>query len=45
MARAAEQSSMSLARARALRTEIAEGTFETQERLAGTVDRLLDVIG
>ena len=40
-----EQSSLNVAKARAIRTEIAEGTYETPDRIRGTVDRLLDVIG
>lgn len=43
---AAEVSSSSFRRARieALRQQIAEGNYETAERIRGTVDRLLDVI-
>ena len=40
-----EQSSLSLAKARAIRVEIAEGTYETADRIRGTVDRILDVFG
>lgn len=40
---AAEMSSFSIARVRAIRAEIEGGTFETPERIAGTVKRLLDV--
>lgn len=42
--RIVEQSSMRLARVRAIRTEIESGSFETSERIRGTVDRLLQVI-
>lgn len=45
LSRTAEPSSYSLARLRAIRAEIADGTYETSERIAGTVDRMLDVIG
>ena len=45
LARAVEESSLRIARTRAIRAEIAEGTFETSERINGTVARLLDVIG
>ena len=38
-------SSYDLARLHAVRAEIAGGTYETPERIAGTVERLLDVIG
>ena len=38
------QSSLRAAKARAIRIEIVEGTFETQERINGTADRLLKVI-
>ncbi len=44
LARAAEESSFRIARARAVRAEIDAGTYETPERLAGTVERLLDII-
>ncbi len=40
-----EQSSWSLAKTRAIRAEIAAGTYETPDRIRGTVERLLDVIG
>ncbi len=40
-----ERSSLSLAKARAIRVEIAEGTYETADRIRGTVERILDVIG
>jgi hypothetical protein len=38
-------SSFRRARLEAIRQQIAEGRFETPERIRGTVDRLLDVIG
>ena len=38
------QSSLRAAKVRAIRLEIAEGTFETQERILGTADRLLTAI-
>lgn len=44
LSRAAEMSSFSIARVRAIRAEIEGGTFETPERIAGTVKRLLDVV-
>jgi len=40
-----ETSSLSLARIHAIREQIARGVFETPERLSGTAERLLDVIG
>lgn len=39
-----ETSSLSLARIQAIREQIARGAFETHERLAGTAERLLDVL-
>ncbi len=45
LARAVEDSSLSLARTRVIRAEIHAGTFETPARIEGTVERLLDVIG
>ena len=36
---------LSVAKAAAIRSEIASGGFETPERMKGTIDRLLDVIG
>jgi len=39
-----EQSSMRRARVRAVQSEIETCTYETSERISGTVDRLLDVI-
>ena len=44
LARAMEESSLRIARTRAIREEIANGTFETPERINETVERLLDVI-
>lgn len=40
-AEATDTSSLRLAKIQALRAQIADGTFETQERLMGTVDRLI----
>ncbi len=37
-------SSLRAAKAAAIRAEISNGTFETPERINGTVERLLDVI-
>lgn len=37
-------SSLSLARIQAIRSEIENGTFETQTRIDGTVSRLLDFL-
>ena len=45
LAEATEQSTFRLARLRAVRNEIERGDYETPERLRGTVDRLLEVIG
>ena len=42
---AAAQSSFSIARTRAIRAEIQSGTYETPERIQGTVTRLVDVLG
>ena len=42
--RAAEESSLRIARARAIRAEINTGTFETPARIEGTVSRLLDIL-
>lgn len=36
-----DTSSLRLAKIQALRQQIADGTFETPERISGTVDRLL----
>lgn len=44
VSRAVELSSFSIARARAVRSEIDHGTYETSARVDGTVERLLDVI-
>ena len=40
-----ELSSFRLARVNAIRAEIQAGTYETPERIAGTVSRLIDVVG
>ncbi len=45
LSQATELSSLSVARVRAIRSEIAKGTFETPERLAGTAARLAEIIG
>lgn len=45
LADAMETSSLRLAKIQALRSEIAEGTFETPERIEGTVDRLIRELG
>ena len=45
LARASEESSLRLARTRAIRAEIENGTYETRERIEGTVKHLLDIIG
>lgn len=44
LSRAAELSSLSLAKTRAIREQIESGTYETPERINGTVSRLLDVL-
>ena len=44
LARAAAESSFRIARTRAIRAEIENGTYITPERIHGTVERLLDVI-
>jgi len=44
LARGLEESSFRTARLRAIRAEIAAGTYETQARIEGTVARLLDVL-
>ena len=44
LAYAHDPSSLNLARLRAIRLEIEKGTFETPERLQGTVDRLLQIL-
>lgn len=44
LADAVGSSSLRLAQIRAIRAEIASGTYETPERIEGTVRRLLDVI-
>ena len=38
-------SSFRIARVNAIREEVVNGTFETPERIEGTVSRLLDVLG
>ena len=43
--RAVGLSSLRIATTAAIRTEIEDGTYETPERINGTIDRLLDVIG
>lgn len=43
--RAAEESSLRIARVRAIRVEIDAGIYETPERIEGTVSRLLDILG
>lgn len=45
LARAVEESSFRIARVRAVSAAIADGTYETRERLDGAVSRLLDVLG
>lgn len=42
LAQATELSSLSVARIRAFRASIADGTFETPERINGTVNRLME---
>lgn len=44
LARAVEESSLRLARVRAIRTAISDGTYETFERIEGTVSYLLNVL-
>ena len=44
LARATGESSLRLAHVAAIRAELAAGTFETPERINGTVDRLIDVL-
>ena len=39
------QTSFRMARTRAIRAEIDAGNYETPERIRGTVDRLLDLLG
>ena len=39
-----EPSSLNLARMQVIKSEIQKGTFETSERIMGTVDRLLQVL-
>ncbi len=45
LTRAVERSSLRIAKTEAIRAEIDVNTFETPERIEGTVTRLLDVIG
>ena len=44
LARELPPSSFRRARVEAIRLQIAAGTYETPERISGTVDRLLDVV-
>ena len=44
LARAVMESTLRIARTRAIRAEIESNTFVTPERINGTVERLLDVI-
>ena len=44
LSRAVELSSLSLAKTRSIREQIESGTYETPERINGTVSRLLDVL-
>lgn len=44
LSRVAEESSFRIARVRAIRGEIENGTYETPERINGTVERLIDVL-
>ena len=41
---AVEESRFRIARIQSIRTEIQAGTYETPERINGTVERLLDVL-
>lgn len=45
LADAVELSSLRLAKIRAVREEIEAGTYETPERIRGTVQRMLDIVG
>ena len=45
LAQGVDQSSLRIARTRAIRAAIENGTYETPERINGTARRLLDVIG
>jgi anti-sigma28 factor (negative regulator of flagellin synthesis) len=45
LAHAVEESSLRIARTRAIRAEIESGTYETPARIAATAARVLDVIG
>ena len=44
LAGASDTSSLRLAKIQSIRAEIADGTFETQERIEGTVDRLIQML-
>lgn len=44
LSKAADQSSLSLARIHAVRREIENGSFETQARIDGTISRLLEFL-
>jgi anti-sigma28 factor (negative regulator of flagellin synthesis) len=44
LAGATDTSSLRQAKIQALRAEIADGTFESQERIDGTVDQLIKVL-
>ncbi len=44
LAGANDTSSLRLAKIQALRAEIADGTFETHERIEGTIDRMIQVL-
>ena len=45
LAGASDTSSLRLAKIQSIRAEIADGTFETHDRIEGTVDRLVQVLG
>lgn len=45
LARVVDASGTRVAWMRSIRSEIVAGTYETPERIAGTVSRLLDVVG
>jgi len=45
LAGALENSSLRLAKIQSLRSEIADGSFETPERISGTVDRIIQMLG
>jgi anti-sigma28 factor (negative regulator of flagellin synthesis) len=44
LAGASDTSSLRLAKIQSLRAEIADGTFETHERIEGTVNRLIQIL-